>query len=462
MSNQALSRRDFLRWSATIAAGAALTACAKKATEVPAQPTEAPEAAPTAAPTEAPTEAPPEAPTQAPAEEVITVDMWVQEVSIPPQKAVSAKFTEKNPNISINFVPTTLADTTTKLLAAIAAGSGGPDIAFVQYTDMINFTLRGGEGITDLSPMLEGRKDEWLAWCLDLVTTSEGKILGLPTDVGVAATFYTRDVFERAGLPSDPDSVAASIATWDDFLATSEKIAAVGDQWMIADAGELFEIFRQQGEQAYFDESGQPIVNSEVFVNAAKYAQEYRQAGLDADADTWGTEWGDMLVRKVLGAFMSAAWWDIILHAYAPDSGGSWGVAPLPGGSSANFGGSYFVIPEMSPKREAAWAYASFAVASLEGIELYLTGGAGLWLPGWKKAYELPVFTNPDPFYADQPWLQIFVQNAENVPMIRLTVNDSIAAAAVSDALARVLDEGADPQAALDEANEQIKAQLGL
>jgi ABC-type glycerol-3-phosphate transport system substrate-binding protein len=119
------------------------------------------------------------------------------------------------------------------------------------------------------------------------------------------------------------------------------------------------------------------------------------------------------------------------------------------------------LIPELSEKKDEAWSYASYCVGSLEGIELYLEGGSGYWLPGWKRSWDLPVFTASDPYYGDQAWLTVFVEIAEDVPNIRLTLNDSIASSAVQEAVARILDEDEDPQAALDDANQQILDMLG-
>ena len=114
-----LSRRAFLKIAVSSSGAMALAACA-------AQPPAAPVAQePAAEPAVAgPTEAPPapEPTLAAPsAEEAVVVEAWVQEASIPPQKKVSEDFMAANPNIKINFVPTTLADTATKLLASIAA-----------------------------------------------------------------------------------------------------------------------------------------------------------------------------------------------------------------------------------------------------------------------------------------------------------------------------------------------------
>ena len=56
--------------------------------------------------------------------------------------------------------------------------------------------------------------------------------------------------------------------------------------------------------------------------------------------------------------------------------------------------------------------------------------------------------------------MQIFSAAAETVPVIHTDLNDGIATEAVNQALAKILEEGADAQSALSEANEKIKNQL--
>ena len=115
MNTKPLSRRTFLILAASAATGTALAACVAPA--------------------------PAEQGAGAPATEAVTIDIWEQQVSIDAASGAAKAFAEKFPNITLNWVPTPIADTSTKLVAAIAAGNGAPDLAFVQYTDMINFTL---------------------------------------------------------------------------------------------------------------------------------------------------------------------------------------------------------------------------------------------------------------------------------------------------------------------------------
>ena len=60
---------------------------------------------------------------------------------------------------------------------------------------------------------------DYLDWKVKQATTLDGKLIGLPIDVGPTALFYREDVFAKAGLPSDPAKVAEQLKTWDDFFA---------------------------------------------------------------------------------------------------------------------------------------------------------------------------------------------------------------------------------------------------
>lgn len=386
----------------------------------------------------------------------VSLEIWEQDVSINAAKGAINAFRAKYPFIKTKWVPTPGPQTATKLLATISAGSGAPDVAFVAYTDMSKFTTRDGIGLVDLRGFMsrDGFKlDQWPKWALKLVTTTSGKILGLSTDLGAAGTFYRRDVFEAASLPSQPAQVQSSIKTWDDFIATGKRIAARG-KYMLEDATTIFDIVRQQHAQAYFDASGKPIVNNAEFVHAAEVALRARKAKIDLRPANSAESGAAMQAGKV-ATYFSAAWFDIIIHATAPKTAGKWGTTLLPEKSSANFGGSYYVLPSQGRQQEAAWKLISFLVASKTGLGPYLQ--ASKFLPGWRPAYALPVFTRKDPFYAGQKWLQQFVEAVDHVPSIQLNVNDPIAMDALSHAITDILSNGANIKQRLNQANTEIE-----
>ena len=342
--------------------GLLVVACGGAATPSPppAKPTEAPK--PAAAPTNTPAPASAAAaPTQAPAAATTKpaataeptkpiaaaapakssapaeIEIWEQEVSIKAAENAYKAFEAKYPNIKLKWVPTPQQDTFTKLLAAISAGSGAPDLSFIAYQHFAAFTTRDGNGIVDLRPriMSEGHKlEEWPKYFMDLATTKSGKILGLPVDIGVGGMFYRRDVFEEAKLPTDPDKVALMTKTWDSWMDTGQQIVGAG-KYLIDNAAAVFNVVRQQGKQAFFDEAGKPVVNGPGFVNAAEMALKVRQKKLDLNPAS-GAESGAAMKQGKVGTYFSAAWFDIIINATAPETRGKWGTTPLPQGASAD------------------------------------------------------------------------------------------------------------------------------
>jgi len=386
----------------------------------------------------------------------VTLEIWEQQVSINVVKPAVNAFLAKYPAIKVKWIPTPGADTATKLLAAISAGSGAPDIAFIAYTDMAKFTTRDGAGLRDLRPYMAttGQKlSDWLKWPMDLVTTKSGKVLGMPVDIGAAGTFYRRDVFEAAKLPSQPAEVFGLINTWDNFIATGKKITATG-RYMLEDASAVFTIVAQQSGQGYFDASGNPIVNNPAYVHAAEVALRVRQAKIDGRIAGFSAESGAAMKAGKVATYFSAAWFDIIIHGTAPETAGKWGTTVLPEKESANFGGSYWTISDQSKHPQEAWQLLSFVLSSKPGMAAYLKQLK--FLPAWKPAFTLPVFTRPDPFYKNQVWLQQFVKAANQVPTIQPNPNDTIAADAVGHAITDILLHGANIKSRLNQANSEI------
>ena len=147
-----------------------------------------------------------------PAAAPVKLVVWEQLVSIGAAKPAAAAFTKLYPHITIDWVPIAIASTATKLLAALTAGSGAPDVAFIQYTDMGKFTSTGGTGLENLKSRMTTAPyalDQWWTPALDIATTSSGEIIGLPADYGAEGTFYRRDTFKAAGLPTAPADVTA-------------------------------------------------------------------------------------------------------------------------------------------------------------------------------------------------------------------------------------------------------------
>ncbi len=198
-----ISRRDFLKLSATGAAAAVLARCTPAATPT----TEGP-AVPTAEPTKGPA----------------TVDFlaWGDNADLPAWEKFSSLYMERNPNVTVNV--TTVADPNAnfypKLQTSIAGGTP-PHVSSFQgwewqtyadkgllapiddYVTRDNFTAPYPEGIKSI-------KDS---------TDRNGKRYLIPLQIATMIMFYIKQPFDEAGIPYPTDDW-----TFEEFIDIAQKL----------------------------------------------------------------------------------------------------------------------------------------------------------------------------------------------------------------------------------------------
>ena len=102
------------------------------------------------------------------------------------------------------------------------------------------------------------------------------KLIGLGTDVGSMALCYRRDLFKKAGLPSDRDAVTKLWPTWDDFITTGKKFTGQGRRRHEVHRRRLDTyntiLMQEAGKganQTYFDQGNKFVMESNPAVKAA-------------------------------------------------------------------------------------------------------------------------------------------------------------------------------------------------
>ena len=122
-----------------------------------------------------------------------------------------AEYTTLHPNITVTEKKAATSNEARENFSTkLAAGSGLSDIEAVEV-DWLPEIMETADLMTDLSSSdVQGR---WLDWKVKQATTTDGKLLGYGTDIGPEAVCYRADLFEKAGLPSDPDAVAKAMGS---------------------------------------------------------------------------------------------------------------------------------------------------------------------------------------------------------------------------------------------------------
>ena len=372
-------------------------------------------------------------------------------------EAIIEGFNEEYPDIEVTWemIPGMAGGTRDALSTALAAGEGLPDISMIEINDIDRFVLQGG--FVDLlqEPYNAGRyKDDFVAYKWDQAMTPDGRLLAFPWDIGPASLFYRRDVFENAGLPSDPESVAEMLSTWEGFIETGQKVADPDNNlFWIGNADRIPYIY--YAHKNFFDEDYNVAINNPKTLQVLQYAKQVRDLGLDAKATFWTEEWYSMLANGQIATTISGCWFGGFLKSWIdPEGAGNWGVVPIPEDPLQNWGGSFVAIPEASQNKEAAWAFIEYALATEKAQNQMFV--AVDYFPAYKPAWDNPLYQDSDFYFGGQKTRALWTEIANSPGRIFTTPMDSAAEQAFLSEVARMLNEGLAPQETLEAAEQAI------
>src|SRR3954469_16931957 len=139
-----------------------------------------------------------------------------------------AEYEKQNPGVTIKYDSTQSEDAYWPALQTrLASGKGSSDVQGIEVARIADVVTNQQDLWTDLRDTAAGSAVAgYLPWKEKAATTKEGAVLGLGTDIGPMALCYRSDLLGKAGLPTDPATLAAQASTWQDYLALGEKYKA--------------------------------------------------------------------------------------------------------------------------------------------------------------------------------------------------------------------------------------------
>ena len=391
-----------------------------------------------------------------------TITVWGWPAADVAYQSFLADFEAAYPDIKVNIQMMPTAEEHDKLLASLAAGAGAPDVAMIEINYIDKFVAKGG--LVDLltEPFNAGQyKDDMVAYKWAQASSPDGRLVAFPWDIGPATFFYRRDLFEQAGLPSDPESVAELVATWPGFIEVARKLTNPDEQrWAIGNASDI--VYTNFAHRNLFDADWNCAVNNELAVQLLTYAQEARNAGIDAKVSNWSAEWQTMLGNDSIAMQYGGAWFGGFLKGWLKPEGvdweGRWGIFEAPEDPGQNWGGSFLAIPEQSQNKEAAWKFIEFALARADSQNKMFA--AVDYFPAYIPAFDDPMYQEADPFFGGQKTRAMWVDIATNkIQPFITTPMDAQAEQIFTSYVTKALDQNLDPQQTLNEACIEIEQQ---
>ncbi|HET6597140.1 MAG TPA: ABC transporter substrate-binding protein [Anaerolineales bacterium] len=304
---------------------------------------------------------------------------WASPVRRNGVQRIKAICEQKLPNITVTDTVKPFGDIWTANVAAVAAGSGMPDVIVSDrptlprdaadgvYMSLQEFADR--DGIT---------RDQFYDWAWDQ-TLFEGQTYGIPFETDVRVLFWNKQLFEEAGLdPNKPPT------TWDELLQYADaldKKNADGTYDRIAffplwNAG-FNPFWAYLNGAPLIDAEGNPVINSPEAAETLEWIKMWvdRYGGWQALKDyqaKFGAPPNDLFMGNGVAMLVDIFGYNSQLEFYRPraDTNGDgqitgddprmdWGIGMLPYNEApADWSGGFSLsIPAGAENPEAAWEF---------------------------------------------------------------------------------------------------------
>ncbi|MER8232930.1 ABC transporter substrate-binding protein [Streptomyces sp. NPDC094049] len=258
----------------------------------------------------------------------------------------------------------------------------------------------------------------FLDWKVKQATTSDGRVIGLGTDIGPMAVCYNKDLFAKAGLPTDRNAVGRLWAgDWAKFLETGrtyQKHAPAGTAFHDSASG-LFNAVVSSDPVQYADASGTlDWENSPGVKKAWDTAVAAARGGLTArlrQFDEKGT-WNAAFKNAKFATVACPSWMTGIIKDQAGAANqGKWDIAAPP--VAGNWGGAFLAVPKSGKHTAEAAELAAWLTAPAQHAKVFAVNGN---IPSSKDTLTSPAVQDARlPYFGDTPVGRIFSSAAARI-----------------------------------------------
>ena len=267
-------------------------------------------------------------------------------------------------------------------------------------------------------------------------------VIGIPTDVGGMAMCYRTDLFEAAGLPTDPAEVAALWPTWEDFIATGQQYVtgSGGKKFIDLTQGTIFNLASRQGEEQYYktnDPTTTVYETNPQVKTAFDLATAASAAGISANISQFSPEWNAGMANGDFAALGCPAWMMNYIQGQAPDTAGKWDITGIPG-NVGNWGGTHLTIPAAAAHPQEAWDFINWVLSPENQLRSSSSTATSRPCPRCTRPPRIQDFTNP--FFSGAPVGKIYADSVTTLKPIFEGVNQREIDVAFQNALKNVED----------------------
>ena len=417
----------------------------------------------TKAPAETKAAAETEATTEASGDETLSVWCWDPNFNVYAMKQAEKLYQKDHPNFKLDIQEKVYNDIETALITAAEANdySTLPDIFLMQdysfHKNATNypgiFTELTDSGI-DFSQFSAGKLAD---------STVDGKNYGVPFDNGATIMAIRRDMVEAAGLTVED----FKDTTWSDFMEKAKKVVDANNVPMLTSSGGseiVIEMLQSAGASPMVD-GKVDLVGNKALKAAIETYETLIKDGIMVDYTDWDQYIASMNKGTAAGVIQGC--WIMSSIQAAEDQSGKWAIVNMPkfddveGATNyANCGGASWAVSSNCKKTDLAYDFIKTTFGG--SVELYddLLPNAGA-IASYLPAAESPVYNENSDFYGGQAVYKDIVEFAGQVPGIDYGAYYSDIRSALTDAITNVVQNGADIDTEIKNAQDTVEFNIG-
>ncbi|MFF2453415.1 ABC transporter substrate-binding protein [Isoptericola sp. NPDC058082] len=326
----------------------------------------------------------------------------------------------------------------TKLLTAIKAGSGAPDIMQAEYQKIPQ--LVSSDALADLSGSLgDDVAGHFADGVWDAVTLGSDAVYAVPQDSGPMQFYYRADIFEKLGIDVP--------TTWDEYAEAARKVHEADPKAYLGtfsanDAGWFAGITQQAGASWYgIDGDAWSVdIDSDATTKVAEYWGGLVEEGVIDNRPMYTPEWNAGLNDGTQVGWLSAIWAPGVLSGNAADTAGKWEMAPMPqwdtdAPATGAWGGSATAVTSQSEHPEQAAEFVTWLNTDPEAVQA-LVDETGIYPADVPASTE--ALSDPPEFFSNQPdFYEVAAQTAQTVQPFTYGPNINVAYSAYNDEFAK-------------------------
>ena len=397
--------------------------------------------------------------TAAAQEETLTVWCWDPNFNVYAMEQAEKMYQKDHPDFKLDIQEKVYSDIETALITAAEADdySTLPDIFLMQdysfHKNVANypgiFTELTDSGV-DFSQFSAGKLAD---------STVDGKNYGLPFDNGATIMAIRKDMVEAAGLTVDD----FKDTTWSDFIEKAKKVVEKNNVPMLTSSGGsevVIEMLQSAGASPMVD-GRVDLVGNEAL---KKSIETYKQL-LDEKVMVDYTDWDQYIasMNKGTAAGVIQGCWIMSSIQAAEEQSGNWAIVDMPkldgieGATNyANCGGASWAVSSNCKNTDLAFDFLKSTFG--ESVELYddLLPNAGA-IASYLPAAESEVYNEASDFYGGQTVYKDIVDFAGKVPGIDYGAYYSDIRSALTDAITNVVQNGADIDSEIKNAQDTVE-----